>query len=65
MIALNATDKQVSTVKSLGVHIDENLIWECYVNELSNKIASNVSGIKRIRHTVPYKTLLATYNSLV
>ena len=55
---------QVSTVKSLGVHIDENITWECHVNELSKKIASGISAIKRIRHTVPYKTL-SIYNSLV
>ena len=55
--------KQVS-VKSLGVHIDENLTWECHVNELSKKIASGISAIKRIRHTVPYKTT-SIYNSLV
>ena len=36
---------QVSTVKSLGVHIDENLTWECHVNELSKKIASGISAI--------------------
>ena len=24
--------KQVSTVKSLGVHIDEHLTWECHIN---------------------------------
>ena len=57
--------KQVSTVKSSRVHINENLTWECHVNELSKKIASGISAIKRIRHTVPYKTLLAIYNSLV
>ena len=56
---------QVSTVKSLGVvHIDENLTWECHVNELSKKIASGISAIKGIRRTVPYKTLLSIYNSL-
>ena len=44
--------KEVLTAKSLGVHIGENLTWECHVNELSKKIAS-------ISHTVPYKTLLA------
>ena len=56
--------KQVSNVKSLGVHIDENLTWECHVNELSKKIASGISAIKRTRHTVPYKTLPSIYNSL-
>ena len=57
--------KQVSTAKSLGVHIDENLIWECHINELSKKIASGIRAIERIRYSVPYKTLLSIYNSLV
>ena len=43
--------KRVSTVKSLGVHIDENLTWECHINELSKKIASGISAIKRIRYS--------------
>ena len=61
--------KQVSTVTSLGVHIDENLTWECHVNELSKKrskkIDSGISALKRIRHTVPCNTLLTICNSLV
>ena len=57
--------KQVSTVKSLGVHIDENLTWECHINELSKKIVSGISAIKRIKYSVPNKTLLSIYNSLV
>jgi len=57
--------KQVSTVKSLGAHIDENLIWECHINELSKKIASGIRAIERIRYSVPYKTLLSIHNSLV
>ena len=28
-----------------GVYIDENLTWECYVNELFKKIASGLSAI--------------------
>ena len=27
--------KRVSTVKSLGVDIDENLTWECHINDMS------------------------------
>ena len=57
--------KQVSTVKSLGVHIDENLTWECHINELSKKIASGISTIKHVRYSAAYKTLLSIYNSLV
>jgi len=34
--------KQVSTVESLGMHIDENLTWKCHINELS--------GISAIKH---------------
>ena len=54
--------KQVSIVKSLGVHIDENVTWECHINELSKKIASGISVIKRIWYQVSYQTLLSTYS---
>ena len=50
--------KQVSTFKLLGVHIGENLTWECHINELSEKIGSGISAIKRIRYSVPFQTLL-------
>ena len=39
--------KRVSTSKSLGVHIDGNLFWECHIDEISKKIASGISAIKR------------------
>ena len=57
--------KQVSTSKSLGVHIDGNLSWECHINEISKKIASGISAIKRIRYFLPFEILLNVYNSLV
>ena len=41
--------KQVSTVRFLDVHIDENLPLECHVNELSKKIASGISDVLGIR----------------
>ena len=57
--------KQVSTSKSLGVHIDGNLSWECHINEISKKIASGISAIKRIRYFLPFEILLNVYNLLV
>ena len=47
--------KHVSTSKSLGVQI----------NEISKKIASGISAIKRIRYLLPFEILLNVYNSLV
>ena len=57
--------KHISTSKSLGVHIDGNLSWECHIKEISKKIASSISAIKRIRYFLPFKILLNLYNSLV
>ena len=57
--------KQVSTSKSLGGHIDGSLSWDCQINEISKKIASGISAIKRIRYFLPFEILLNVYNSLV
>ena len=57
--------KQVSTSKSLGVHIDGNLSWECHINEISKKVASGISAIKHITYFLPIDILLNVYNSLV
>ena len=57
--------EQVSTTKSLGVHIDHNLNWDFHVKENSKKMASGISAIKRIRNFVPQEILLTIYNSLI
>ena len=57
--------KQVSTTKSLGVYINENLTWERHITELSKKIAFGISAIKRIRYFVPRQTLITIYISMV
>ena len=49
--------EQVSSTKSLGVHIDQNQNWEFHIKEISNKIASGISAIKRIRNFVPREIL--------
>ena len=42
----------VSSAKSLGVHIDQNLNWECHVQSICKKIASALGAIKQIRHLI-------------
>ena len=44
--------EQVSTSESLGVYINENLSWECHVNEICEIF-------------LPLESQLNVYNSLV
>ena len=57
--------KQVSSVKSLGVHIDQNMSWDCHIQNICKKIASTLGAIKRIRHLIPFNILINVYDSLV
>ena len=59
------TVKEVSSTKSLGVLIDQNLNWECQIQSISKKIASALGAIKRISHLLPFSILMNVYNGLV
>jgi len=49
----NVPIDQVSSVKSLGIFIDENLTWQTHIGKLSKKIAPGFGAFKRIRPFVP------------
>ena len=57
--------EQVSSTKSLGVHIDQNMNWECHIQNICKKIASALGAIKRIRHLIPFNILINVYDALV
>ena len=61
----NVPIEQVSSVKSLGIFIDENLRWQTHIHKLSKKIASGLGTIKRIRPFIPPPTLRYLYNALI
>ena len=62
----NAPIEQVSSVKSLGAYINENLTWHSHIDKLCKKIArTTIGAIKRIKPFVPQSTILCIYNSLV
>jgi len=52
-------------VKYLGVLIDNNLSWKYHVDYITLKISKTIGIISRIRHYVPFSTLLAIYRSLI
>ena len=54
--------KQVSSVKSLGVHIDENLSWNMHIEKIAKKITSGIGAIKRCMPFVNQTTLESVFN---
>ena len=46
----NAIEQVVTSAKSLGVYGDQNINWECHIENVSKKIACAIGEIKRIRH---------------
>ena len=57
--------EQVSSTKSLGVYVDENLSWNTHIESVCKKISSALGLIKRIRNFVPSHTLQFDYCSIV
>ena len=54
----------ISTIKCLGVLLDENLSWKCDINELSKKLSRTIGIFYRIRNFVPFEILKLLYYSL-
>ena len=61
----NILTKQVSTTKSLGILIGNNMAWHSHIDKLSKKIASGIGAIKRIGPFVSPEILHYIYNALV
>jgi len=57
--------KQVSSMKSLSVHINQNINWECHIQNICKKIASALGAIKRMRHLISCNVLINVCDSLV
>ena len=45
--------------------VDQNINWECHIENISKKIACAIGAIKRIRHLTPFNVLIKVYNSLI
>ena len=56
---------QVTSAKSLGVIIDDKLVWSSHIEKLTKKIAVGIGAIKRVRHLVPQATLHLICRALI
>ena len=45
----NNAVKQVSTSKSFGIVIDQNIMWHGQIDKITQKIASGIVAIERIK----------------
>ena len=45
-----------TTVKDLGLLIDQNLTWQPHVNDVSRRIFSRIHSLKRLQNFIPLKT---------
>ena len=57
--------KPKSSVKVLGIHLDDQLNWNKQVNEVNKKARYASRNLQRTFHILPFKQRLTLYNSLV
>ena len=53
-----------SRVKYLGVYIDPHLKWNEHIAELSEKLKRANGAIAKLRHYVPFETLIGIYHAI-
>ena len=56
---------QVTSVKSLGVHLDNHLMWSEHTDKLCKKIASAIGALKHIRSCISTNTAIQVYQALI
>lgn len=54
----------VSSIKYLGVLIDQNLNWKIHINNLTSRLRKLITLFKKIRHINDVKTVKTVYYSL-
>ena len=57
--------EQVSTLKFLGVHIDEHLTWSVHAKHVLNKLRSGLAAVRRVKPFLKQGTLITLYHSLM
>jgi hypothetical protein len=61
----NVPVRQVSSTKTLGLTLDENLIWRNHVEVITKKISSGIGALKRVRGLIDQETAIKAYKSFI
>ena len=57
--------KSVKSVKTLGLHLQENLSWTKHTDHISKKVGPALGLLKRVRDLVDFDTLVIIYKALI
>ena len=55
----------MTTKKSLGIVIDQYLLWDIYLDEICKKVSAGIAAIRRLKPYVTRETLVSAYYALV
>lgn len=61
----NQSLSRVKSSKSLGVIIDDGLIWDEQIDSIVKKISRAIAGLRTVRRFLPFNTLKMLYKSLI
>ena len=62
---VNRPVNRVTTKKSLGIVIDQYLLWDNYLDKVCKKVSSGIGAIRRLKPYVTHETLVSVYHALV
>ena len=57
--------KLKSTIKYLGIFLDEHLQWDTHIKYIQPKLSRAVEMLAKIRHYVPFETLLNIHYAII
>ena len=61
----NVPVRQVSSTKTLGLTLDENLTWRNHVEVITKKISSGIGALKRVRGMIDQETAIKAYKGFI
>jgi hypothetical protein len=56
---------QVTSVKFLGIYVDQHITWKVHIEKIASKIAKNIGIISRVSYLIPANIRLTLYYSLI
>ena len=57
--------EEVSSIKFLGVCVDNKLSWKCHVDNICKTISRNLGVMNRLKKYLPSSALMTLYSSLI